>query len=282
MVENSLLNSVTIILVRKGHSGTALVLERAHDPRSAPRDDFICDTPPMKPRPVTITTEGFSWSGLAKTARNGIPTPLKPRLGSHERISHSNPIRPPPHSRPLLPRGARPRSSSPPLLHLFLLSPPSPSPLRSLLHALQSLACTSTLLSLAAVGTRGPTLDELLAVLAPAGGAGATADDVAAFVAHVVGRVLADASAAGGPRISFANGVWVDASLSLKAAFAEITASAYKAEIQSKPRLESSLYDLFFFFFFFLLFDYRDIRTAGAAEIEVESKSFKHAVFVIF
>ncbi|XP_020101234.1 serpin-ZXA-like [Ananas comosus] len=90
------------------------------------------------------------------------------------------------------------------------------------------------LLSLAAAGTRGPALDELLAVLTPAGGAGgATADDVAALAARVVGRVLADASAGGGPRVSFANGVWVDASLSLKAAFAEIAASAYKAEIQS-------------------------------------------------
>ncbi|XP_020101338.1 serpin-ZXA-like [Ananas comosus] len=90
------------------------------------------------------------------------------------------------------------------------------------------------LLSLAAAGTRGPALDELLAVLAPAGGGcGATADDVAALAAHVVGRVLAGASAGGGPRVSFANGVWVDASLSLKAAFAEIAASAYKAEIQS-------------------------------------------------
>nr|CAD1817279.1 unnamed protein product [Ananas comosus var. bracteatus] len=46
----------------------------------------------------------------------------------------------------------------------------------------------------------------------PAGGAGATADDVAALAADVVGRVLADASAGGGPRVSFANGVWVDAS----------------------------------------------------------------------
>ncbi|OAY70218.1 Serpin-ZXA [Ananas comosus] len=85
------------------------------------------------------------------------------------------------------------------------------------------------LLSLAAAGTRGPALDELLAVLCP----GATADDVAALAARVVGRVLADASAGGGPHVSFANGVWVDASLSLKAAFAEIAASAYKAEIQS-------------------------------------------------
>nr|CAD1817275.1 unnamed protein product [Ananas comosus var. bracteatus] len=63
------------------------------------------------------------------------------------------------------------------------------------------------LLSLAAAGTRGPALDELLAVLAPAGGGcGATADDVAALAAHVVGRVLAGASAGGGPRVSFANG----------------------------------------------------------------------------
>ncbi|XP_020095089.1 serpin-Z7-like [Ananas comosus] len=103
------------------------------------------------------------------------------------------------------------------------ISPPRAPKPRVHLHAL---------LSLAAVGMRGPTLDELLAVLAPAGGAGATADDVAALAAHVVGRVLADASAAGGPLVSFANGVWVDASLSLKAMFAEITASTYKAEIQ--------------------------------------------------
>lgn len=66
-------------MVRKGHFGTTLVLERAQDPPSAPRDDFICDTLTTKPRPATITAEGFSLSGFAKTARNGIPTPLKHR-----------------------------------------------------------------------------------------------------------------------------------------------------------------------------------------------------------
>nr|CAD1828241.1 unnamed protein product [Ananas comosus var. bracteatus] len=44
---------------------------------------------------------------------------------------------------------------------------------------------------------------------------------------------LADASAAGVPRASFENRVRVDASLSLKAAFAEIAVSAYKAEVRS-------------------------------------------------
>ncbi|XP_038970279.1 serpin-ZXA-like [Phoenix dactylifera] len=83
-------------------------------------------------------------------------------------------------------------------------------------------------LALVAAGAKGPTLDQLLSFLrSPAAG------DLNALSSQIVALVLADGSAAGGPRVCFANGVWVDASLSLKPSFKELVTSTYKAEAKA-------------------------------------------------
>ncbi|CAL4934727.1 unnamed protein product [Urochloa decumbens] len=85
-------------------------------------------------------------------------------------------------------------------------------------------------LSLLAAGAGGATRDQLAATL---GGDGAgAAEGLHALAEQVVQLVLADGSGAGGPRVAFADGVFVDASLKLKPAFGEVAAGKYKAETQ--------------------------------------------------
>lgn len=89
-------------------------------------------------------------------------------------------------------------------------------------------ASLHAILALIAAGSRGPTLDQILSILRSS-----TAGDLNALSSQIFGLVLADASAAGGPRISAANGVWVDSSLSLKSSFKEIAISSFKAEAKA-------------------------------------------------
>lgn len=83
-------------------------------------------------------------------------------------------------------------------------------------------------LGLLAAGSQGATLDQLLSVLR----AGAAAD-LNQLSSQVVSLVLADGSASGGPKLCFSNGVWVDASMSLKEAFKAIANKDYKAEAKA-------------------------------------------------
>uniref|UniRef100_A0ACD5X660 Uncharacterized protein n=1 Tax=Avena sativa TaxID=4498 RepID=A0ACD5X660_AVESA len=87
-------------------------------------------------------------------------------------------------------------------------------------------------LSLVAAGAGGTTREQLVAVLG-SGEAGEEAEGLHALAEKVVQVVLADASAAGGPRVAFANGVFVDASLALKPSFKELAVCRYKADVQS-------------------------------------------------
>lgn len=87
-------------------------------------------------------------------------------------------------------------------------------------------------LSLIAAGAGGATRDQLTAVLG--GGDGpAAAEALHALAEHVVQFVLADGSAAGGPRVAFASGVFLDASLKLKPAFADVAVGKYRAQAHS-------------------------------------------------
>uniref|UniRef100_A0ACD5W7T6 Uncharacterized protein n=1 Tax=Avena sativa TaxID=4498 RepID=A0ACD5W7T6_AVESA len=87
-------------------------------------------------------------------------------------------------------------------------------------------------LSLVAAGAGGATREQLVTVLG-SGEAGEEAEGLHTLAEQVVQVVLADASVAGGPRVAFANGVFVDASLSLKPSFKELAVGRYKADVQS-------------------------------------------------
>ncbi|XP_066340122.1 putative serpin-Z5 [Miscanthus floridulus] len=84
-------------------------------------------------------------------------------------------------------------------------------------------------LALTAAGAHGATLAQLLAFLgAP------SAEELADFGRRVADRVLADRSGAGGPRVLFGGGVWVDASRGgLTDAFRDVAAEAYKSEART-------------------------------------------------
>ncbi|KAG8366108.1 hypothetical protein BUALT_Bualt17G0041600 [Buddleja alternifolia] len=75
-------------------------------------------------------------------------------------------------------------------------------------------------LSMIAAGSKGPTRDQLLGFLkfkSPE------------QLGSLVTLLFADGAPLGGPRLSFANGVWVDQSLRFKPAFKEVMENAYKA-----------------------------------------------------
>ncbi|KAG4200251.1 hypothetical protein ERO13_A05G199500v2 [Gossypium hirsutum] len=79
-------------------------------------------------------------------------------------------------------------------------------------------------LSLIAAGAKGPTLDQLLSFLKSKSN-----DQLSSFSSEVVSVVFADGNPAGGPRLSFANGVWFDRSLPLKPSFKQVLDNVYKA-----------------------------------------------------
>ncbi|XP_051179487.1 serpin-ZX [Lolium perenne] len=86
-------------------------------------------------------------------------------------------------------------------------------------------------LSLVAAGAGGATRDQLAAALGAEGPG--EAESLHALAKRVVQLVVADASVEGGPRVAFANGVFVDTSLPLKPSFKEVAVGKYKAETNS-------------------------------------------------
>lgn len=82
------------------------------------------------------------------------------------------------------------------------------------------------LLSLIAAGSKGPPLDQLLSFLKSN-----STDNLNSFASQIVATVFADASPSGGPRLAFANGVWVDQSLPLKPSFKQVVDTLYKAKL---------------------------------------------------
>ncbi|KAM0906680.1 hypothetical protein ACQ4PT_016640 [Festuca glaucescens] len=84
-------------------------------------------------------------------------------------------------------------------------------------------------LSFLAAGAGGDTREQLAAILGAAGAG--EAEILHALAEHVVQLVLADESGAGGPRVAFANGVFVDASLLLKPVFKEIALGSVQSNL---------------------------------------------------
>uniref|UniRef100_A0A0D3FL85 Serpin domain-containing protein n=1 Tax=Oryza barthii TaxID=65489 RepID=A0A0D3FL85_9ORYZ len=88
--------------------------------------------------------------------------------------------------------------------------------------------------TLVAAGAGGATRDQLVSLLGVPGRG--TAEGLHAFAEQVVQLVLADSSPAGGPRVAFADGVFIDSSLSLMKSFKDVAVGKYKAETHSVLR----------------------------------------------
>ncbi|KAL7117137.1 hypothetical protein ACP275_03G053200 [Erythranthe tilingii] len=80
------------------------------------------------------------------------------------------------------------------------------------------------LLGIIANGSNGPTRDQLMGFLKSK-----SIEELNTLSSKLVPYVFANGEPLGGPRLSFANSVWVDQSLSFKPAFQEITHNAYRA-----------------------------------------------------
>ncbi|KAJ0805724.1 putative Serpin family protein [Helianthus annuus] len=79
-------------------------------------------------------------------------------------------------------------------------------------------------LSLLAQGTTGRTRDQLLAFLKTN-----TTHNLNSLYSQYVSSIFGDSSSSDGPRLSFANGVWVDKTLSFKPSFKQVADDVYKA-----------------------------------------------------
>ncbi|THG22310.1 serpin-ZX-like [Camellia sinensis] len=79
-------------------------------------------------------------------------------------------------------------------------------------------------LSLITAGSKPPTIDQLLSFLNSK-----SSDKLNSLSSQLVSLVFANGGPTGGLRLSFANGVWVDQSLSLKPSFKHIVDTVYKA-----------------------------------------------------
>ncbi|GJM93033.1 hypothetical protein PR202_ga09550 [Eleusine coracana subsp. coracana] len=86
-------------------------------------------------------------------------------------------------------------------------------------------------LVLLGAGARGATLDQIVAVLGPAGG-----HAHATLASHVAQRVFARGGLFGdGPTLRFANGVWISDALRPNPDYARVLAEHYRAESSSMP-----------------------------------------------
>lgn len=83
-------------------------------------------------------------------------------------------------------------------------------------------------LSIIASGSEGPTQQELFNFLQSK-----STDHLNYFASQLVSVILSDAAPAGGPLLSFVDGVWVDQTLSLQPSFQQIVATDFKAALSS-------------------------------------------------
>ncbi|KAF5818877.1 putative Serpin family protein [Helianthus annuus] len=79
-------------------------------------------------------------------------------------------------------------------------------------------------LSLLAQGTTGQTHDQLLAFLKTN-----TTHNLNSLYSQYVSSIFGDSSSSDGPQLSFANGVWIDETLSFKPSFKQVVDDVYKA-----------------------------------------------------
>ncbi|CAA7048104.1 unnamed protein product [Microthlaspi erraticum] len=82
-------------------------------------------------------------------------------------------------------------------------------------------ASINVVLSVIAAGSTGATKDQILSFL--------NFSSINSFSSDIISAVFADGSANGGPKLSAANGVWIDKSLSFKPSFKQLLDDSYKA-----------------------------------------------------
>ncbi|KAL7117126.1 hypothetical protein ACP275_03G052100 [Erythranthe tilingii] len=82
----------------------------------------------------------------------------------------------------------------------------------------------NVLLGLVASGSNGPARNQILGYLKSK-----SIKEVNSVSSQILSHVFADGARLGGPRLSMANGVWIDQSLRLKPVFEEIVENSYKA-----------------------------------------------------
>lgn len=95
-------------------------------------------------------------------------------------------------------------------------------------------------LSLLAAGSNGPTRDQLLSFIRFD-----SVEEVNSLYSQVVDLVIVDDEPLGGPRLSLANGVWLDRNLTLKPAFRDIVHNVYKAACSPVDFLKKVINKLF-------------------------------------
>ncbi|XP_058786242.1 serpin-ZX-like [Vicia villosa] len=83
-------------------------------------------------------------------------------------------------------------------------------------------------LSIIAAGSEGSTQQQLLEFLQSK-----STDHLNSFASQLVSDVLTDAAPAGGPLLSFVNGVWIEQTLSLQPSFKQIVSTDFKANLSS-------------------------------------------------
>ncbi|KAL1288751.1 serpin-ZX-like [Arachis ipaensis] len=88
--------------------------------------------------------------------------------------------------------------------------------------------CIKLLLGIVAAGSNGPVCDELLSFLRSE-----SINDLNSVATQLLSSVLVDRSSSGGPHLSFANGVWVDKTLTLKPSFSQVLENTYKPTLAS-------------------------------------------------
>ncbi|KAF7137455.1 hypothetical protein RHSIM_Rhsim07G0232700 [Rhododendron simsii] len=81
-------------------------------------------------------------------------------------------------------------------------------------------------LGLIAAGSKGQTQSQVLSFLRSK-----STDDLNSLTSQLVSLVFTDGGPTGGPTLSYANGVWVDQSLSLKPSFKKVVDTVYKASL---------------------------------------------------
>ncbi|KAM1021616.1 hypothetical protein ACFX13_043417 [Malus domestica] len=81
-------------------------------------------------------------------------------------------------------------------------------------------------LSLIAAGSKGPTQEQLLSFLKSK-----STDHLNSFASQLVSVIFSDGSPVGGPKLAFANGVWVHKPLPLKPSFEQVVDASYKAAL---------------------------------------------------